>query len=69
MTQAEKAQLRSDILAVITVYDTHTLTENRGPWRDRVVAFADTLAPRDFEHEVVRRGELTDKTLGEVLGG
>jgi hypothetical protein len=37
-------QLREDILNVVTVYDSHTPVENRGVWRDRLVAFAESIA-------------------------
>ena len=50
----EPVNLRTDALNVLTVYDSVTAPENRGPWRDRLHAWA-TSDSSDEEHDAMLR--------------
>lgn len=43
-THGNSELMKSDALMVLTVYDAHVLPENRGEWRDRLLAWASPAA-------------------------
>jgi hypothetical protein len=52
--EAER-ELRHDAMNVLTVYDDNTAPENRGPWRDRLMEWADAPVKEPDEHSAMLR--------------